>query len=148
MVGAAHFGSRARLIGGAMGLLGLLAIGLAMMLSPHDVAIAHQADASVPGGSQWSAPIYTGGLASFVLGVGIALASFVRRKPKPGTATRETLRPLIESRALPFSVCSACRIVIDSPNAFNCPQCDSLEHCIRVEEDSERSMALAALPLE
>lgn len=87
-----------------------------------------------------------------IAGVGLLVASFAcfgvaavtERKRAPAAANVD-LRPLIAQRPLPFTVCSRCRIVIDLPYAFACPQCDGMDCCLRVESDEERGFASAAV---
>ncbi len=69
-----------------------------------------------------------------------------RRERRPAASSAD-LRPLIEAHALPFSVCTQCRIIIELEHGFACPQCGSLADCVRVEREEERSMACAAVGL-
>lgn len=58
------------------------------------------------------------------------------------------LKELVADRAIPFSVCTACRIVIELPHAFSCPECGLTDCCVAVHEESERSIAVAAIGVD
>lgn len=94
----------------------------------------------------WWTP-YLGVAALMLVGLGMALFA-VEAVIERGRAPRRSmvdLRPLIADRPLPFTVCSECRIIIDLPYAFSCPQCDRMDCCVRVESDEERGFASAAV---
>ena len=95
----------------------------------------------------WSMPVLVSGGALLVAAVGIAMIGKARGRRKPPTPQAADLRPLIMAKEVPFTVCSSCRIIIDLPLAFSCPQCDQTDRCVRVEDDSERSFAISALGL-
>ena len=59
--------------------------------------------------------------------------------------TAAGLKAVVADRAIPFSVCTKCRVVIDLPRAFSCPECGLTDTCVRVAEESERSFAMAAI---
>ena len=66
------------------------------------------------------------------------------RRAKPVTSAA-SLKQLVVDRAIPFSVCTDCRIVIELPHAFSCPECSTTDRCVVVHRESERSMAIAAI---
>lgn len=142
---AAKFRPRLTQVGGVLALVGVLSVAAGMVLAPYDVAIAHQADPSSPDGSPWAGLVYLSGLLMITVGLGIMMASYVRGRRRRFPQSVAALKPIIETRPLPFTVCTECKIVIDLPHAFSCPECSSLHACVRVQEDAERSMAIAAL---
>jgi hypothetical protein len=75
----------------------------------------------------------------------LAIRTFSEDSAPGPTIRAADLRLLVAERSLPFSVCTSCRVVIDLPHAFSCPQCDSMETCIRGDAESERAIALAAI---
>ena len=86
------------------------------------------------------------------VGSGLVVAAFacffvgaIHERRRAPVAAKVDLRPLIAERELPFTVCAKCRIIIDLPYAFACPQCDRMDCCVRVESDEERGFASAAV---
>lgn len=94
----------------------------------------------------WWSP-YLGWAGVVSLGAGLVLlgVAAVREQGRAPKVSPIDLRPLIAERELPFTVCSSCRIIIDLPYAFSCPQCDRMDCCVRVESDDERGFASAAV---
>ncbi len=77
----------------------------------------------------------------------LALGRWLRGSGKP-SVTAAQLKARVEERAIPFSVCTDCRVVIELPYGFACPQCGEAEFTIAVREESERSIALAAIGVD
>ena len=82
----------------------------------------------------------------------LALAAFFvvlglrrRRRIERDSMSADELRPLIAERALPFGVCTECRIVIELPHAIACPRCGRSHYCINVDSEEQRSLALAGI---
>lgn len=89
---------------------------------------------------------------SIAIGVVLVVAALLqrqrgRRRARPAT-TAAALKELVRARGIPFSVCTNCRVIIDLPHAFACPECGSSDKCVRVEEEDERSMANAAIGVD
>ena len=86
-------------------------------------------------------------------GLGVVLAvtalfgirSFGARGHDGPKMTASALRQLVADREIPFSVCTRCRVLIELPYAFSCPECGLTDTCVAVSEESERSIALAAI---
>ncbi len=95
--------------------------------------------------SAWVIPTLLVGVVILFAGILVAMIGMLRENRAPPAPSRADLRPEIESRALPFTVCTRCRILIDLPHAFSCPQCDSMHDCVRVESDAERGFAISAI---
>jgi hypothetical protein len=83
-----------------------------------------------------------GGVLFLVAPTGFGIRSF--RKPTASQIPREAFEQQIRDEPIPFSVCSQCRVVITGASAFRCPACNSLEHCITVHQEEDRSIAIAA----
>lgn len=60
-------------------------------------------------------------------------------------ATAAQLKVQVKDRPIPFSVCVRCRVVIELPFAIACPRCGVAHDCVAVSEESERSIAMAAI---
>lgn len=93
----------------------------------------------------WSPYLGWAGLVSLGAGLVLLGVAAVREQGRAPEVSNIDLRPLIAQRTLPFTVCSSCRIIIDLPYAFSCPQCDRMDCCVRVESDEERGFASAAV---
>ena len=139
------FSERWQIAAGVTGLAGLAAFTVYLVGIAGSRADINRYDLEGIPPAPWAYPAL--GLAVILLAVaaGLAVVGVLKRRRRLPAASTADLRPLIMERPVPFTVCTSCRIIIDLPLAFSCPQCDQTDRCVRVEEDDERSFAISAL---
>ena len=144
MADASRFQNRTFQLGAAIAGLGLATMSVAGIGSLRSNYRGMPVEDYIPL-SPWVPPTFIAGVVILVAGILVAMIGLMRENKAPPAPSKADLRPDIESRELPFTVCAKCRIIIDLPHAFSCPQCDSMHDCVRVESDPERGFAISAL---
>jgi hypothetical protein len=124
------------------GIVGM-AVGLILLSAATYFTISTTSERGV-----WLWPFgILGGLLVFAAGL-VGYRRGVEKARVPEGMPLAALRTMVEAQALGFWVCTRCRVIMPRTLTGECLECGSGVDCLEVATETDRKVALAAIPRE